>query len=185
MSNYLYARVSSAQQNLDRQLEDKNKYDDTYEDKCSGKDRKRPKLEELLSVLKPGDVVTCHSLDRLARNIKDLLDLVKEITDKDCTIIFLKENLKFEPSKENFTGQLMLSILGAIAEFERALLKARQMEGIKIAKEKHRFKGSEKRLCNHDASELKRLVATKEISIKDAMKKYRLSRASVYNYLKR
>lgn len=182
---FLYARVSSIGQNTDRQTLNENEFDRLYIDKCSGKNTDRPELQAMLSNLRPGDEITCHSLDRLARNMFDLQALIKEITDKDCSVVFIKENLRFEPGKNNPISNLMLQILGGIAQFERELIKARQAEGIAIAKAKHKFKGSTPKISDALAEELVEWVSTKKISIKDAMKRYHISRASVYNYLKR
>lgn len=181
---FLYARVSSLTQNADRQLTDNEQYDRTYVDKCSGKDADRPQLKAMMDNLRTGDSIICHSLDRLARNTFDLLELVKKITAAGCSVEFKKENLKFEPNKDNCLNNLMLQILGAIAEFERSLIKTRQAEGIAIAKTKGKFKGGSKKLSAFDAAELKELVTNKRISIKEAQKRYGISRASVYNYMK-
>ena len=181
---FLYCRVSSVYQNTDRQTLDEKGFDRVYIDKCSGKDRNRPELEAMLSNLRPGDEITCHSLDRLARNLFDLQSLVKEITDKDCSVVFVKENLRFEPGKDNAMSTLMLQILGSIAEFERALIKNRQAEGIAIAKARGKFKGGKRKLNEYEIEELNKLVHYKKITIGQAMEKYGICRASVYNYLK-
>lgn len=181
---FLYARVSSLGQNTDRQTLNESEFDRVYIDKCSGKNTARPQLQAMLDNLRAGDEITCHSLDRLARNTFDLQALVKEITDKDCSVVFVKENLRCEPGKNNPISNLMLQILGGIAQFERELIKARQAEGIAIAKDKGKFKGGQKKLIDTDRKELKELVSTKQISIKEAMKRYGISRASVYNYMK-
>lgn len=181
---FLYARTSSVTQNLQRQVLNESAYDRTYMDQCSGKNTNRPQLQAMLDNLRPGDEITCHSLDRLARNTFDLLALVKEIIEKGCSVVFVKENLRFEPGENNPISNLTLQILAAIAQFERELIKARQAEGIAIAKEKKKFKGSTEKLSKDAAKELKEMVSTKKISIKDAMKRYDISRASVYNYLK-
>ncbi len=181
---FLYARVSSLGQNTDRQTLDEKDFDRVYTDKCSGKDRERPELKAMLSNLRPGDEITCHSLDRLARNMFDLQSLVKEITDKDCSVVFVKENLRFEPGKNSPISTLMLQILGSISEFERSLIKARQAEGIAIAKQKHKFKGGKRKLTDYQIEELNKLVHKKLLTISGAAEKYGLCRASVYNYLK-
>ena len=181
---FLYARVSSLGQNTDRQTVDEKDFDRVYTDKCSGKDRERPELIAMLSNLRPGDEITCHSLDRLARNLFDLQSLVKEITDKDCSVVFVKENLRFEPGKDNAMSTLMLQILGSIAEFERALIKNRQAEGIAIAKAHGKFKGGKRKLNEFEIEELNKLVHYKKITISQATEKYGICRASVYNYLK-
>lgn len=182
---FLYCRVSSIYQNTDRQTLNESDFDRTYIDKCSGKNTDRPQLQAMLSNLRPGDEITCHSLDRLARNMFDLQTLVQEITDKDCSVVFLKENLRFEPGKNNPISTLMLQILGSISEFERSLIKARQMEGIALAKEKNKFKGGQEKLSKTDSKDLKLLLLKSRISVKEVMKKYDICRASVYNYKKR
>lgn len=182
---FLYARVSSLGQNTDRQTLNEKDFDLVYIDKCSGKNTQREQLTAMLGSLRPGDEVTCHSLDRLGRNTFDLLDLVQKITDKGCSVSFIKENLKFEPGKSNPISNLMFEILAAIATFERSLIRTRQAEGIAIAKAKGKFKGGTNKLSDYAAKELKKLVLAKEISISEAMKRYGVSRASVYNYLKR
>lgn len=182
---FLYVRVSSIGQHTERQLLTENNYDRVYIDKCSGKDRERPELTAMMSNLRSGDEIVCHSLDRLARNTFDLLSLVKDITNKGCSIVFLKENLRFEPGKDNAINNLMMQILASIAEFERNLIKTRQAEGIAIAKAKKKFKGKSEKLKEDAADELRNLLKEKKISIKEAMQKYGISRASVYNYLHR
>ena len=91
---FLYARCSTQQQNLDRQLTETEKYDRVYMEKVSAKSKDRPELQALLSNLRAGDQIEVHSLDRLARNLKDLLSIVEEIQRKGCSVYFLKENLK-------------------------------------------------------------------------------------------
>lgn len=184
---FAYIRISSCSQCTERQEQtlDEKDFDRTYIDKCSGRNTDRPQLQAMLDNLRPGDSITCHSLDRLARNTFDLLDLVKKITGKGCSIVFLKEKLHFEPGENNPISTLMLGILSSIAEFERELIRARQAEGIAIAKAKHKFKGSTEKLSSDAAKELKELVSSKRMSVKEAMKRYGISRASVYNYLNR
>lgn len=182
---FLYVRVSSVGQNTDRQTLNESEYDRVYMDKCSGKDTKRPQLDTLLGNLRPGDKIYCHSIDRLARNTFDLESLLKQISEKGCSVEFKKERLTFEPGNEDSVSKLTLHIMSAISQFERALIKERQAEGIAIAKAKGKFKGGSKKLSKYDASELKELVLAKKISIKDAMKRYGISRASVYNYIRR
>ncbi len=141
-SNYQsvgYVRVSSFQQNTDRQLAG-IMLDKTFEEKISGKDRKRPELERMLSYIREGDHIYVHSMDRLARNLKDLLDLVKEITDKGCTIHFVTQNLVFSKDESNTTARLMLQVMGAVAEFERSIILERQKEGIAAAKARGTYK---------------------------------------------
>lgn len=127
-----YMRVSSIDQCLDRQL-DGIKLDRVYEEKISGKSRDRPQLKECLSFLREGDVLHVHSMDRLSRNLKDLLNIVSELVDKNVSVKFKTENLEFA-GKDNPMGYLMLSVFGAVNQFEIANLKIRQKEGIIKAK---------------------------------------------------
>ncbi len=127
-----YMRVSSVDQSLDRQL-DGVELDRVYEEKISGKDREHPQLKECLSFLREGDVLHVHSMDRLSRNLKDLLNIVSELVDKNVSVKFKTENLEFA-GKNNPMGYLMLSVFGAVNQFEIANLKLRQKEGIAKAK---------------------------------------------------
>lgn len=184
MAKVLYTRVSSITQNLDRQLQEADKYDKVYEDKCSGKNTERPALQEMLGYIRDSDEVYLHELSRLARNTFDLIDLVNKILAKNASIHFIKENLHFSPNKEDATSKLMLTIFGAIAQFEREILKIRQKEGIIIAKAKGKFKGTKKRLSAEQIQELKELAQNRKVwTIQKLMSRYQISRTSVYNYL--
>ncbi|POZ50033.1 recombinase family protein [Methylovulum psychrotolerans] len=123
-----YIRVSSAQQNTDRQLAD-IKLDKTFEDKVSAKDTSRPQLQACLNHLREGDTLHVHSIDRLARNLFDLQQIVTDLAGQGVCIHFHKENMAFSGAA-NPMQELMLQMLGAFAQFERALIKERQKEGI-------------------------------------------------------
>ena len=129
-----YIRVSSFDQNPERQLEHEH-LDSTFSDKASGKDVYRPQLKELLLFAREGDIVVVHSMDRLARNLDDLRTLVKNFTQRGISIQFIKEGLTFT-DEDSPMSNLLLSVMGAFAEFERALIKERQREGIEIAKKR-------------------------------------------------
>tara|TARA_R110000851_G_scaffold219118_2_gene371920 strand:+ start:4424 stop:4996 length:573 start_codon:yes stop_codon:yes gene_type:complete len=127
-----YVRVSSIDQCLDRQL-DKVELDRVYEEKISGKGRERPQLKECMNYLRDGDTLHVHSMDRLSRSLKDLLNIVSELTDKKVKVKFHTENMEFG-GVDNPMGYLMLGMLGSVNQFEIANLKLRQKEGIAKAK---------------------------------------------------
>ena len=127
-----YIRVSSVDQNTDTQLE-KILVNRAFTDKASGKDTHRPQLSALMELIREGDTLVVQSMDRLARNLDDLCGIVAALTQKGVAIEFVKERLTFT-SEATPMANLMLSVMGAFAEFERALIKERQREGIAIAK---------------------------------------------------
>lgn len=140
--NYAYIRVSTIVQNTDRQLDDLAiNFDDVFKDKCTGSDKNRPELLLLIRTAKAGDTIHIHSIDRLARNLDDLRMLVKNWNDKNVTVKFYKEGLTFSAQDHSAMSELMLSMLGAVAQFERAMIKERQKEGIAIAKKNGVYKG--------------------------------------------
>ena len=134
-----YVRVSSVDQNEARQLVTMEKYkvERVYSEKISAKDTNRPKLQELLDFVREGDTVVIHDFSRLARSTKDLLEIVELLNDKKVNLISSKENI----DSSTPTGKLMLTMIGAINEFERANLLERQREGIAQAKKDGKYKG--------------------------------------------
>ena len=179
-----YVRVSTALQNTDRQLFDVT-CDREYVDRLSGKDTNRPQLQAMIDNIRDGDVINCHSMDRLARNVRDLLALIERITSKGGEIRFFKENLAFSNIQKGDAFQkLMLVMLGAISEFERNLILERQREGIAVAKLKGKYKGGKNKLLIEQVQELRHLVGTKSLSVSKAAVKFGISRQSVYNYLR-
>ena len=149
-----YIRVSSIEQNTERQLKDVA-CDRVYEEKISGKDTNRPQLQAMLANIRANDIINIHEMSRLARNTRDLLNLVEEITSKGATIIFHKENLTFKGNeKQDPYQKMMMVMLGAVAELERAILLERQREGIAIAKAKGKYKGGKNKLSNEQITEL-------------------------------
>ncbi len=133
-----YIRVSSLEQNPQRQLEGVT-LDKVFLDKASGTDTKRPELAALLDYVRDGDQVFVHSMDRLARNLEDLRKMVLQLNQRKVALHFLKEQLTFN-GEDAPMATLLLSIMGAFAEFERALIKERQREGIEISKKKGSYK---------------------------------------------
>ena len=137
--NIAYVRVSTVEQNEARQLEGLKKYniDRWFTEKVSGKDTNRPQLQNLLDFVREGDTVYVHDFSRLARSTKDLLDIVDRLNRKNVHLVSNKENLDTSTP----TGKLMLTVVAAIAEFERANLLERQREGISVAKAAGKYKG--------------------------------------------
>jgi len=176
-----YKRVSSVGQNTIRQL-DGLILDEVFEDKVSGKDTNRPALQALLKHARKGDIVIVHSMDRLARNIDDLRKLVKELTGKGVKVQFVKENLIFT-GDDSPMSNLLLNLLGAVAEFERCIISERQKEGVQIAKALGKYKGRPKEMTLERIDEIKRRVASNEKKSAIA-RDMGISRETVYQYLR-
>ena len=149
-----YIRVSSVEQNTDRQLVD-IELDKTFEEKVSAKTTNRPQLQQMLEHIRENDEIYCHDISRLARNMEDLHRLVREITGKGSSLHFVKEDLHFSGDKTDPTQELLMNMLGAVYTFERQILKCRQAEGIALAKEKGKYKGRPPKI---DFEEIKRVL---------------------------
>ena len=185
-----YIRVSSTEQNTARQL-DGLSLDKIFTDKLSGKDTQRPQLQACLAYLRHGDTLVVHSPDRLARSLVDLLTIVKDLVARGVGVEFLSGGLQpFKPGNgDDATNVLMLSILGAIAEFERSLIRARQREGVQIAKAAGKYRGRNRKLTAEQVTEIRKLAAerapdgTPLYSRVALAKKYGVSRSVLYRYL--
>lgn len=175
-----YVRVSSLLQNTARQL-DGVPLDKLFEDRASGKDTKRPQLDACLAHLREGDVLHVHSMDRLARNVDDLRRMVKELTGRGVVVRFHKEGLTFT-GEDSPMANLLLSMLGSVAEFERALILERQREGIAVAKTRGVYKGRKPSLSPERAVELRQRAAAGE-SKSQLAREFKVSRDTVYAYL--
>lgn len=148
-----YIRVSSVGQNSERQL-DGMEFDRVFTDKCSGSTTNRPGLQLLLSHVRDGDAVYVHSIDRMARDLKDLLELIEYFKSKGVAIHFTKEALSYTPHQSNPMQDMMLQVMGAVGQFERALMLERQREGIEQAKARGVYKGSKKTVDRDKVLEL-------------------------------
>lgn len=175
-----YRRVSTMEQNTARQL-DGIELDKVFTDKCSGKDTERPQLEALMSYLREGDTLIVHSMDRLARNLDDLRKMVLGLTKQGVQVRFVKENLTFS-GDDNPMATLLLSVMGAFAEFERSLIKERQREGIAKAKEAGIYKGRKPKLTDEQAADIRRRVEAGENKAALA-REYGIDRSTLYTYL--
>ncbi|WP_432212540.1 recombinase family protein [Pseudomonas aeruginosa] len=165
----------------ERQLE-QIQVDKVFTDKASGKDTRRPELERLLAFVREGDTVVVHSMDRLARNLDDLRRLVQGLTQRGVRIEFLKEHLTFT-GEDSPMANLMLSVMGAFAEFERALIRERQREGIALAKQRGAYRGRKKSLSSERIAELRQRVEAGEQKTKLA-REFGISRETLYQYLR-
>ena len=176
-----YIRVSTLDQHTERQLEG-IKVNKTFLDQASGKDIKRPQLDLLMSFVRSGDTVIIHSMDRLARNLDDLRCIVQTLTGKGVRIEFVKEHLTFT-GEDSPMAHLMLSVMGAFAEFERALIKEQQREGIAQAKKRGAFKGRRKSLSPAEVAELHKQIAA-GLSKAQVARELGISRQTLYQYLR-
>ncbi len=176
-----YIRVSTLDQNPDRQLEGVQ-VGKVFIDKASGKDTQRPQLEALLNYVREGDTLVVHSMDRLARNLDDLRRMVQQLTGRGVRIEFVKELLAFT-GEDSPMANLLLSVMGAFAEFERALIRERQREGISLAKQRGVYRGRKKALCDNRIEELLRRVEARESKAALA-REFGISRATLYEYLR-
>lgn len=173
-----YIRVSTTDQNTERQL-DGVPLDRTFQDKASGKSAERPGLEQMLQFAREGDTVIVHSMDRLARNLDDLRRLVRQMTARGIRIEFIKEGLTFS-GETSSVQQLMLSIMGAFAEFERSLINERQREGIALAKAKGVYKGRKPALTKAQIEEARERLAGGGITMAALARELDVSRPTLY-----
>jgi DNA invertase Pin-like site-specific DNA recombinase len=179
---FCYKRVSTIDQNLDRQLPGVA-YDREYLEKVSGKDMNRPQLQALLQNVREGDRVHVHELSRLGRSVKDLLDIVEQIVQSGAAIIFHKEGLEFGGGKKSPFQSLMLNLLSSIAQFERDLLLDRQREGIQIAKVNGKYKGKKSKFSEEDIQLIQRSFG-KAKNKAELAKKWGISRGYLYQLAK-
>jgi len=176
-----YRRVSTVDQSTLRQL-DGETYDVLFEDKASGKNIQRPELTRMVAHVRKGDTVLVHSMDRLARNVDDLRRVVAELTKKGISVRFVKESLTFT-GDSNPIAEMMLSIIGAVAQFERSMILERQREGIAIAKAAGAFKGGKAKLTAERAGELRRRATAGEAKAHLA-REFGVTRETVYQYIR-
>lgn len=177
-----YIRVSSADQNTARQL-DGIALDRVFEDKQSGKSIDRPQLQAALAYVREGDTLLVHSIDRLARNTKHLLEIVETLKARGVTVEFVKNNLAFEAGKTDQYADLMMTMLAAFAQFEREIIRERQKEGIAIKLASSTYHETPtKKLTNAQVTDLRSRVASGERKA-DVARLFDISRPTLYRYL--
>ncbi len=177
-----YARVSSADQNLARQEEALKAAGvmRLYEEHASGKSRQgRTELAACLDFVREGDVLVVCSMDRLARSLPDLLSIVHGLAEKKVTVKFLKESLSFDGSAQ---ADFLLGVFGSVAQFERALIKERQLEGIAIAKKAGKYKGRQPKLSEGQKQTVRELHA-EGCAVAEIARRFNVSRPLVYRTL--
>lgn len=177
-----YVRVSTSDQNPDRQLEG-IQLDKKFIDYASAKSTNRPQLKYMLDFVREDDIILVHSMDRLARNLKDLRDLVDSLVKQKIQVHFIKENLQFN-GQDSAMSTLLLSLMGAFAEFEYAFIKERQREGIAVAKRQGKFRGSKHKLDGEKIELLKKRMQSRD-SKSQIAQEFGISRFTLYRYLEK
>ncbi len=183
MANIAYVRVSTEDQNEDRQIEalKSRNIDKWFIEKVSAKDMNRPKLQEMLDYIREGDTIFIHDFSRLARSTKDLLEIVDLLKMKGVELVSNKENV----DSSTPAGKLMLTMIGAIAEFERANLLERQLEGIAIAKRQGKYKGRQRKKVDKDLFDAEyQKYRMRVINKKEFAEKLNVSRPTLDKLLK-
>jgi DNA invertase Pin-like site-specific DNA recombinase len=171
-----YRRVSSEGQNLDRQ--DLSHCDKLFEEKVSGAKRDREALAQMMDFAREGDEVIVWSIDRLARDLRDLQDIISTLNDKGVSVSFLKEKLVFSGDAEDAFARLQLQMMGAFAEFERNIIRSRQAEGIARAKERGVYKGRKKTIDENRIRKMK----TDGHTVTEIAELLGISRMTVYRH---
>lgn len=180
-----YCRVSTTDQNLDRQLETIGDVDRVFTDHASGKKgAPRQGLEDCIDYLRDGDELRVASMDRLARSLIDLRQLVDRILSKGASVHFIKERAIYRPDATDPRDQLTLNLLGSFAEFERSLIHERQAEGIALAKAAGKYKGRVKKLTDEDLQEIREKIAAGVPKAK-LTREYNVNRTTLYRALER
>jgi len=179
--NIAYVRVSTIEQNEGRQIEGLKKYniEKWYIEKASGKDTQRPQLKEMLDFARENDTIFIHDFSRIARSTKDLLEIVEKLNEKNIRLVSNKENIDTSTP----TGKLMLTMIGAINEFERSNLLERQKEGIYLAKKEHKYKGRKEVKINGFESHYERYMH-REITKAQLAKELEISRPTLDKLIK-
>jgi DNA invertase Pin-like site-specific DNA recombinase len=182
MANIAYIRVSTVGQNEGRQVEALKPYsiDKWFIDKCSGKDTNRPQYKAMLDYIREGDTVYIEDFSRLSRSVSDLLSIIDTMQRKGVHLVSLKERLDTSTPQ----GRLMVTMIAAINEFERANILERQAEGIALAKQRGAYKGRKRIPLPAEWPEVYQQYATRRITAAEAMKKLGLKRNTFYKFVK-
>jgi len=176
-----YARVSTADQKLDLQIDALKKAEcgEIYSDIASGARTDRPQLETAIKYLRPGDTLVVWQLSRLGRSLQHLIKVVNELIERDVAFMSLKESIDTSTSG----GRLVFHIFGALAEFERELIRERTMAGLEAARARGRFGGRPRKMTPAQIKKAKKLMNKQELSANDVAKMMGVSRATLYRIL--
>jgi len=172
-----YKRVSSTEQNLDRQ--ELSGCEKVFEEKVSGASKERKALNDMIDWVREGDIVKVWSIDRLARDLRDLQSILAKLLDKGVSVSFVSERLTFSADKDDAFAKLQLHLMGAFAEFERSIIRKRQAEGIAKAKIRGVYKGRKATI------DVREIMSLKEsgMGASAIAKQLGIGRASVYRIL--
>jgi len=179
MANIGYARVSTGEQNLDLQRDDLKKagVEVIYEDQASGKSAERPELQHCLKALRQGDTLTVWRLDRLGRNLQDLIRIVSELEAKEVTFRSLKESI----DTQGPAGKLVFHLFAALAQFERELLRERTMAGLEAARVRGRTGGRPTRLTPAQQKAAISMMRNKDMTVMEIAKHFDVARSTLYS----
>lgn len=177
-----YARVSTLDQKLDRQIDAIKKYgvEKIYNEKMSGTVKHRPELENLKEILRDGDIVVIESLNRLGRSSKDLLELLEFFMEKGVTLISLKESIDMSTP----TGKLMISVLAALSQFERDTIVQRTNEGL-VSARKRGIVGGRPKVDSKTIEKALKLYDSKAYTIREICELAKISQGTLYNEIKK
>lgn len=183
MAELGYARVSTHEQNLDMQHDDLRRAGVTtiYEDKASGKTAERPELKQCLKALREGDTLTVWRLDRLGRNLQDLVHIVSDLESRGVTFKSLKETI----DTRGPAGKLVFHLFAALAQFERELLRERTLAGMASARARGRRGGRPPRLTPAQTKAVSAMMRGNEMSVSEIGAQFGVSRSTLYNVLAR
>lgn len=181
-----YARVSTVEQNLDRQLAELHALNaqPIYTEKVSGASRDRPVLEEAIRYARQGDVFVVTSMDRMGRSLRDLHTIIDELTDKGVAVHFVRENVSFSTDEDSPQANLLLGFFGAVLEYERALIRQRQAEGIALAKARGVYRGRPSVVTEQQMARARELIAL-GVPKTTVAKQIGISRATLYRHLQK
>jgi len=177
-----YIRVSTIDQNPDRQLENIS-VDKKFIEYCTGKSKERPELKAMMDYAREDDLVIVHSIDRFARNLKDLRNLVDNLVGRNVKLQFIKENLIFTRDNSAMSN-LLLHVIGAVAEFEHALIIERIHEGVAVAKKLGRYTGGKSKLTKEMVEKISIELQTRKTKTKIAQE-LGISRECLYRYIRK